>query len=88
MKLEIILRTCDRGNISKFPRFIDVSKAELLLGCVASLINAANQLVSHHIHFKILDDNSSQETLHQLLQRLNHNLFLLLLPNQMLQDVI
>jgi hypothetical protein len=66
MKLEIILRTCDRGNISKFPRFIDVSKAELVLGCVASLINAANQVVSHHIHFKILDDNSSQETLHQL----------------------
>jgi hypothetical protein len=25
MKLEIILRTCDRGNISKFPRFISVS---------------------------------------------------------------
>lgn len=46
MKLEIILRTCDRGNISKFPRFISVSKAELLLGCVASLINSANQVLS------------------------------------------
>jgi hypothetical protein len=66
MKLEIILRTCDRGNVSKFPRFISVSKAELILGCVASLINAANQVVSHHIHFKILDDHSTSDTLHQL----------------------
>ena len=66
MKLEIILRTCDRGNVSKFPRFISVSKAELILGCVASLINSANQVVSHHIHFKILDDTSSPETLYQL----------------------
>jgi hypothetical protein len=66
MRLEIILRTCDRGNISKFPRFISVSKAELVLGCVASLINAANQVQGHTISYKILDDNSSQETLHQL----------------------
>jgi hypothetical protein len=66
MRLEIVLRTCDRGNISKFSRFISVSKAELLLGCVTSLINAVNQIVSHTIHFKILDDNSSQETLQQL----------------------
>ena len=36
MKLEIILRTCDRTNVSKYPRFISVSKAELILGCVAS----------------------------------------------------
>ena len=70
MKLEIILRTCDRGNVSKFPRFISVSKAELLLGCVASLINAANQVQGHIISYKILDDNSSQETLSQL-----HSLF-------------
>ena len=66
MRLEIILRTCDRGNISKFPRFISVSKAELLLGCVTSLVNASNQVLNHKIHFKILDDNSSQETLNQL----------------------
>lgn len=70
MKLEIILRTCDRVNISKFPRFINVSKAELLLGCVASLINAANQVQGHTISYKILDDNSSKETLNQL-----HSLF-------------
>ncbi|WP_438983674.1 hypothetical protein, partial [Vulcanococcus sp.] len=66
MKLEIILRTCDRTNVSKFPRFINVSKAELLLGCVASLVNAANQVQGHIISYKILDDNSSQETLYQL----------------------
>lgn len=66
MKLEIILRTCDRGNISKFPRFISVSKAELVLGCVASLINAANQVQKHSISYKILDDISTPETLNQL----------------------
>jgi hypothetical protein len=47
-----------------------VSKAELLLGCVTSLVNASNQVLSHTIHFKVLDDNSSQETLNQL-----HSLF-------------
>lgn len=66
MKLEIILRTCDRGNISKFPRFISVSKAELLLGCVSSLINASNNVLNHKINFKILDDNSTQKTVEQL----------------------
>jgi len=70
MKLEIILRTCDRRNVSKFPRFISASKAELLLGCVASLINAANQVQGHIISYKILDDNSTPETLSQL-----HSLF-------------
>ena len=70
MKLEIVLRTCDRTNISKFPRFINVSKAELLLGCVASLINSANQVQGHIIFYKILDDNSSIETLNNL-----HSLF-------------
>ena len=70
MKVEIILRTCDRINVSKYPRFINVSKAELLLGCVASLINAANQVQGHILSYKILDDNSSTETLSQL-----HSLF-------------
>jgi glutaredoxin-related protein len=53
------------GNL-KVSRFISVSKAELILGCVASLVNASNQVLNHKIHFKILDDNSSQETLNQL----------------------
>jgi hypothetical protein len=70
MRLEIVLRTCDRVNVSPYPRFINVSKAELLLGCVASLINAANQVQGHTISYKILDDNSSNETLNQL-----HSLF-------------
>ena len=66
MKLEIILRTCDRTNVSRHPRFIEVSKAELLLGCVASLINSANQVKGHTISYKILDDNSSETTKKQL----------------------
>lgn len=66
MKLEIILRTCDRTNVSRHPRFIEVSKAELLLGCVASLINSANQVKGHIISYKILDDDSSETTKKQL----------------------
>lgn len=66
MKLEIILRTCDRTNVSRFPRFIKISKSELLLGCVASLINAANQVKNHTISFKVLDDRSSEKTLENL----------------------
>lgn len=66
MKLEIILRTCDRTNVSRYSRFINVSKAELVLGCVASLINSANQTKGHLITYKILDDNSSPETKQKL----------------------
>lgn len=76
MKLEIILRTCDRKNVSKHSRFISVSKAELLLGCVASLINSANQVQGHTISYQIIDDHSTPETLtklHSLFQQSKHS---------------
>jgi hypothetical protein len=63
--LDIIIRTHDKSNISKFPRFISVSKRELIEGCMTSLINSANQC-KNKIQIIILDDHSSQEFLHNL----------------------
>ena len=63
--LDIIIRTHDKSNISKFPRFISVSKKELIEGCITSLINSANQC-KNKIKIIILDDHSSQEFLHNL----------------------
>ena len=63
--LDIIIRTHDKSNISKFPRFISVSKRELIEGCMTSLINSANQC-KNKINIIILDDHSSQEFLHNL----------------------
>jgi hypothetical protein len=63
--LDIIIRSHDKSNISKFPRFISVSKRELIEGCITSLINSANQC-KNKINIIILDDHSSQEFLHNL----------------------
>ena len=63
--LDIIIRTHDKSNISKFPRFISVSKRELIEGCITSLINSANQC-KNKINIIVLDDHSSQEFLHNL----------------------
>ena len=63
--LDIIIRTHDKSNISKFPRFISVSKRELIEGCMTSLINSANQC-KNKINIIVLDDHSSQEFLHNL----------------------
>ena len=57
--LDIIVRTHDKSNISKFPRFISVSKKELIEGCITSLINATNQC-KNQINIIVLDDHSSQ----------------------------
>ena len=63
--LDIIIRTHDKSNISKFPRFISVSKRELIEGCMTSLINSANQC-KNKINIIVLDDHSSQEFLDNL----------------------
>jgi hypothetical protein len=63
--LDIIIRTHDKSNVSKFPRFISVSKRELIEGCMTSLINATNQC-KNKIKITILDDHSSQEFLNNL----------------------
>jgi lipopolysaccharide biosynthesis glycosyltransferase len=63
--LDIIVRTHDKSNVSKFPRFISVSKRELIEGCMTSLINAINQC-KNSIKIIVLDDHSSQEFLNNL----------------------
>lgn len=74
MKLEIILRTHDgknihgRGSSSVLDqkRYIPVSKRELVIGCVSSLINSSNLVQNHEIKFTVFDDHSSQELLNEL----------------------
>tara|TARA_R110000868_G_scaffold223484_1_gene475376 strand:- start:1846 stop:2634 length:789 start_codon:yes stop_codon:yes gene_type:complete len=76
MNLEVILRTCDRRNVSSHPRFIKVSKKELLLGCFISLIHSLNLVKEHNIHLIVLDDNSSEETQNEIRQLFSHCNFL------------
>lgn len=67
MKLHIVIRTHDGKNIHEDkPRYIPVSKTELVIGCVSSLVNSANQVSNHSIHFIILDDHSTEELINSL----------------------
>ena len=52
MKLEIILRIHDGQNIhGDKPRYIDIPKKDLILGCLTSLINSANVVTDADISF-------------------------------------
>jgi hypothetical protein len=67
MKLHIVIRTHDGKNIhGQRKRYIPVSKTELVIGCVSSLVNSANQVSNHSIHFTILDDHSTEELINSL----------------------
>jgi hypothetical protein len=67
MKLHIVLRTHDGRNIhGDNPRYINIPKKDLIIGCVSSLINSSNLVKDHRIHFTILDDHSSDEFLNFL----------------------
>jgi hypothetical protein len=67
MKLHIVLRTHDSKNIhGDKPRYINIPKKDLILGCVSSLVNSSNLVKDHQIHFTILDDHSSNELLDSL----------------------
>ena len=49
MKLEIILRTHDQSNIHKDrERYCNMSKKDLILGCLQSLINSSNLVKSEY----------------------------------------
>lgn len=61
MKLHIVLRTHDGKNIhGDKPRYIDIPKKDLIIGCITSLINSCNLVNNHQIKFTILDDHSSE----------------------------
>lgn len=67
MKLHIVIRTHDGKNIhGDKPRYIDVPKKDLIIGCLSSLINSCNLVKGHSIHFTILDDHSSSATIQEL----------------------
>lgn len=66
MKLDIILRIHDGKNIhGNKPRYINIPKKELIIGCVSSLINSAN-LSNAQIKFYILNDHSTQELIEEI----------------------
>jgi len=67
MKLHIVLRTHDGKNIhGDKPRYINIPKKDLIIGCVSSLVNSSNLVKEHQIHLTILDDHSSNELLNVL----------------------
>ena len=67
MKLEVVIRTHDGKNIhADKPRYIDVPKKDLIIGCLTSLIRSANLVQEHTIQFTVLDDHSSEELLDSL----------------------
>ena len=71
MKLEIVLRIHDGKNIhGDKPRYIDIPKKDLIIGCLISLINSANVTENHEISFIILNDHCTQECISKV-----HNIF-------------
>ena len=51
MKLDIIIRIHDGQNIhGNHPRYIDVPKKDLIVGCLTSLINSANYAINNECH--------------------------------------
>jgi len=77
IKLHIVIRTHDGKNIhGDALRYINLTKKNLITGCLTSLINSANLVEKHSIHFTILDDHSSEkliQSLHSIFQYSNHS---------------
>jgi hypothetical protein len=74
MKLHIVIRTHDGKNIhGNKPRYIDVPKKDLIIGCLSSLINSANRVKNHSIHFTILDDYSTSKLISSLNSIFSHS---------------
>ena len=70
MKLEIIIRIHDGKNIhGNKPRYINIPKKDLIIGCLSSLINSAN-LSNEEISFIILNDHCTQDCISKI-----HNIF-------------
>ena len=67
MNLHIIIRTHDDKNIhGNKPRYINIPKKDLIIGCLSSLINSANLVKNNNVHFTILDDHSTEELISSL----------------------
>jgi hypothetical protein len=71
MKLEIVLRIHDGKNIhGDKPRYIDIPKKDLIIGCVTSLINSANLMKDVDISFIVLNDHCTEKCISEI-----HNIF-------------
>ena len=68
MKLDIIIRIHDGQNIhgNGKPRYIDVPKKDLILGCLSSLINSANFTKDAEINFVILNDRCTEDCIKKI----------------------
>jgi len=68
MKIDIVLRTCDRGNVHTDwrVRYCQQPKNLLLLGCLRSLVRSCNQLINHIPTITVLDDHSSVKTVNEI----------------------
>ena len=77
MKLEIILRIHDGQNIhGNKPRYINIPKKDLILGCLSSLINSTNLVKNEEISLIILNDHCTEDCIskvHKILQHFNHS---------------
>lgn len=76
MKLEIILRIHDGKNIhGSRPRYINIPKKDLILGCLSSLINSANLTKDVKISFIVLNDHCTEDCIlkvHKIFKYSNH----------------
>ena len=72
MKLDIIIRIHDGQNIhgKGKPRYINIPKKDLIVGCLSSLINSANFAESAEINFIILNDRCTEDCIKKI-----HNIF-------------
>ena len=62
MKLDIIVRIHDGQNIhGNTPRYINIPKKELIIGCITSLINSTNYTKSVEINFIVLNDRCTDD---------------------------
>jgi hypothetical protein len=75
MSIEVILRTCDHSNVHKDwrVRYCNMSKKQLIIGCVNSLINSCKEI--DNLKFTFFDDHSSQETIDKIISKLEKNKF-------------
>jgi hypothetical protein len=71
MKLEIILRIHDGKNIhGDKPRYINIPKKDLIIGCITSLINSTNLVKDAKISFIVLNDHCTEKCISEI-----HNIF-------------
>lgn len=78
MKLDVVLRTCDVANVHVDwrVRYHGIEKADLIVGCLSSLVNSINNADGIDINLTVLDDHSSETTLNRIkevLQRVENS---------------